>query len=196
MWGNWKDTSSFGGPSHLRGPHQSICGQEVADAAQGSVFTGPALFTEQGRMGGGLWAVPAGDLHTKVTGPWGLPPPRVHPPLWDVPLHPLQHRLWSGLLGPCLSPGHPVSPPLGSDILPLCPQDCPTALVRVKICLAAFNTCLVLGFLHIHSALAALHTISLQSPSSLTLSLSWHFGEPRVSRSSQTPSIPVQCRVV
>ena len=129
MWGNWKDTSSFGGPSHLRGPHQSICGQEVADAAQGSVFTGPALFTEQGRMGGGLWAVPAGDLHTKVTGPWGLPPPRVHPPLWDVPLHPLQHRLWSGLLGPCLSPGHPVSPPLGSDILPLCPLGCPTALV-------------------------------------------------------------------
>ncbi|CAM9671456.1 unnamed protein product, partial [Rangifer tarandus platyrhynchus] len=37
--------------------------------------------------------------------------------------------LWSGLPGPCLSPGHPVSPPLGPDLLPLCPQGCPTALV-------------------------------------------------------------------
>ena len=76
---------------------------------RGACSQTPALFTEQGRMGRSLCQQETSIL--RLPGPWGLPPsPEYTPQLWEVPLHPLQHRLWSGLPGPCLSPGHPVSP--------------------------------------------------------------------------------------
>ena len=78
-------------------------------AAQGSVFTDPRPLYRSGQDGQG--SLSAEDLHTKAARALEAAPTRVHPPLWDVPPHPLQHRLWSGLPGPCLSPGHPVSPP-------------------------------------------------------------------------------------
>ena len=78
-------------------------------AAQGSMFTDPRPLYRAGQDG--QESLSAGDLHTEAARALGTAPlPRVHPPLWEVPLHPLQHRLWSGLPGPCLSPGHPVSP--------------------------------------------------------------------------------------
>lgn len=69
----------------------------------------PQPSSETGQDGQGSLSTETSIL--RLPGPWGLPTPpqECTPHSWEVP-HPLQHRLWSGLPGPCLSPGHPVSP--------------------------------------------------------------------------------------
>ena len=97
-------------------------------AAQGSMFTDPSPLYRAGQDGQG--SLSAGDLHTKVIGPWGLPtPPKSAPPTLggaSAP-SPAQAVVWppwtlSVPRSPCLS--H-----LGPDLLPLCFQGFPIALV-------------------------------------------------------------------
>ena len=100
-------------------------------AAQGSVFTDPRPLYRARQDGQG--SLSAGDLHIKAARALEAASPRVHPPLWEAPLHPLQHRLWSGLPGPCLSPGHPVSPPWALT-------SCPSALKAALLLSSALLT--------------------------------------------------------
>lgn len=94
---------------------------------RGACSQTPALFTEQGRMGRGLCQQETSIL--RLPGPWGLPPPQSTPPTLggtSAP-SPAQAVVWppwtlSVPRSPCLS--H-----LGPDLLPLCFQGFPIALV-------------------------------------------------------------------
>ena len=86
----------------------------------------PDPFTEQGRMGRGLCQQETSIL--RLPGPLKLPPQSTPPTLGCASApSPAQAVVWppwtlSVPRSPCLSP-------LGPDLLPLCFQGCPTALV-------------------------------------------------------------------